>query len=1075
MVGRKRRRRRASENEAPGSLVLLLLVLSLLLRESSSSSSAPSWRRRKLAIELSEEPLFVCPSCKDGLQKQQHDVLAALRQLFADVQLVDRSTRLVNVLFVDLLDNDLQQHMSSTSDDVNNDRILQIPGVVEVYPSEDWQTTEEQQQKRPDAYATPLRRIGLDDAQRLCASGRGVTVAILDSGIDYTHTILGGAGTQQAYQNAYGAAYFDAKNQHRDGLFPTARVAEGIDFIGDKLRDGDPTTWAAPDDDPIDASGHGTAVAHAVRSVAPEAQLVAVKICTTTGSACPDFAFVKGLEYVLDPNNDGDTKDAVDIVNISLGRPFASSYYSLIGKLVERVSALGVLPVLAAGNSGNTPFILGGAPGTPNALTVGSTLVYDEGHDDANQHPPTIAYFSSRGPVESNGVKPDVVAPGGPFALAAAGTGDNFKIFLGTSFSAPLVAGAAALVKQKCPACSPFAVKALLMNYANHGVRYYEGRDQLSPVSLQGSGEIHLQRTLAAEFWVYCIEDMNPSIGLGTVNVAADMKFKRRLRIVKMSDDSDLNLSLSYSLRSNIHSAALSVTFSTTEVSLSGKCKDDVIVDVEFHIHASASPRNRMYSGGSHGMDPNNLDWNELDGWIELSRQGSVAEENERIAAVPFHMILRRASKVTLNTTKFRPNSLRINALPTNLTVGLQNHGSDTAQIDGYELIYFSTDDPESNHGVGNPPADLRYVGYRTLKTDSKTVDGIVCPVLVEFAIQTWERQLSLSNTHFNLWFDTDLDNLPDHSIYNSAYRLGSEHSEIKRRNLMDGSETCVGYPPDHATNSAVSILRFCLSDIGMPETGGFVNVALSSYSFPQESFSDEMSLRRISLPEPGFSMPSYDVEPGATLKHIEVSGTGLTPEGITPLGLLLVNTAYRSSTRTGSAIHGSETSVIVDERILLPEESTPDLLDFPVASDPSGSDCAWKMVDLTCPDRNLAERLDLAVPRNISSQLLRENLIDLERKMQGETCPELEVPRAQAILIRSSNRESTLDDNTVMPNKEYSSFPEQTGMDSIRQYRNVSEIPPLTVVEWGTVESSAPGSCLTLGCFLLLLLIWGL
>lgn len=1050
----------------------LLLSLLGLWWQQKAWAQQPSQHHVRLAIELSAEPYFVCAKdCREEqVHEQQEDVLRALENLYSNsIQVVERSSKLVNALFVevDASQYNDEEDTSKAMHSSQNDAILQIPGVVGVYPSDNWQMASTTSNTPPAAHqrghstkatASPLHQIGLGDDhgtfRRFCATGGGVTVAILDSGIDYTHVTMGGSGTTAAYHQAYGTAYFDRKNREREGLFPTTRVIAGYDFVGDRLRDGDAESMATPDDDPIDASGHGTAVAHAVRAVAPAAELVAVKICTTTGNACPDFAFVKGLEYVLDPNGDGDTEDKVDIVNVSLGRPFASSYYSIIGKAVERLFALGVLPLLAAGNSGNIPFILGGAPGTPNALTVGSSSVsYGEDSDGplSQPRPPFVASYSSRGPVESGGVKPDVIAPGGPFALASAGTGEDVRAFVGTSFSAPLVAGAAALVKQKCPTCSPLAIKALLMNYANHQIRYHDGQTQRAPVSLQGSGEIQLQRTLGAEVWVYSEQDMNPSIGLGILNVAADMKFERRLRIMKMKDaNTNYTLRTSYTFAANLH-AAVSISSSATDVDISVD-DDDFYVDIVFAINASQSPQNRMYSGGSLGAQPSTLDWNEIGGWIEFSKETG-EETTEQLLAIPFHMILRRASNATLDHSTFTRASLGRSMLPTNLTVGLQNHGSAAAQVDGYQLIYVSGDEPESWYGTGNPPADIRYVGYRTAEVSNKTTENKPCSFLVEFAIQTWEQQLSLSHTHFNLWFDVNLDNLPDYSIYNSAYRLGSGHSEIKRKNFFDGTEDCIGYSPDHTTSSTVSILRFCMSDIGVPDSGGFVNVALVAYSFPQDSFSDEMTMRRISLPEAGFATPSYNVQPGAVLQNISVSGTGLTPEGLSPMGLLLVHNAYRNEASTGAAVEQSETSTIVDEILLLPKETTPDKMDFPVAAKPL---YPGEMVDLACPTERMlqefAELGDFKLENIQNGSGPRVHSQMSTRLLLSNKCPEVPVPREEFILVRSNSNNGNEIENQSGRNDTELSYGKESSW--IRQFTNVSEIPTLPVMEWHASRS---------------------
>ncbi len=92
--------------------------------------------------------------------------------------------------------------------------------------------------------------------------GSGVTVAVLDSGIDYTHRNLGGAGTAEAYAAAWGTAPSDPKNTTRDGLFPTAKVVDGYDFVGEQWPNcAAGVDCRSEDSDPIDLQGHGTHVA----------------------------------------------------------------------------------------------------------------------------------------------------------------------------------------------------------------------------------------------------------------------------------------------------------------------------------------------------------------------------------------------------------------------------------------------------------------------------------------------------------------------------------------------------------------------------------------------------------------------------------------------------------------------------------------------------------------------------------------------------------------------------------------------------------------------------------------------
>src|SRR5438876_2185859 len=163
--------------------------------------------------------------------------------------------------------------------------------------------------------------IGAQAVQGAGFKGDGVTVAVLDTGIDYTHKEFGGPGTVDAYEAAYGADSSDPKNTTADGLFPTAKVIGGFDFVGEVWPDGD----LAPDPDPIDFDGHGTHVADIIgglSGVAPGVKFYALKVCSSVSAACSGVALLQALDFILDPNGDGDISDAVDVVNLSLGSDY---------------------------------------------------------------------------------------------------------------------------------------------------------------------------------------------------------------------------------------------------------------------------------------------------------------------------------------------------------------------------------------------------------------------------------------------------------------------------------------------------------------------------------------------------------------------------------------------------------------------------------------------------------------------------------------------------------------------------------------------------------------------------------
>jgi subtilisin family serine protease len=245
--------------------------------------------------------------------------------------------------------------------------ISQLSGVLKVRPVVD--------------YALDLSEtvpyVGGTAVQASGRTGAGVKVAVLDSGIDYTHKNLGGAGTAAAYAAAYGAGPTDPKNTTRDGLFPTAKVIGGYDFVGENWPNGP----EVGDDDPIDFEGHGTHVSDIIagrsadgthKGMAPDALLYAVKVCSAVATSCSGVALLQGMDYALDPNGDGDTSDAVDVINMSLGSPYGQIEDDLTLAATNAVK-LGVVVVVSAGNSANRPYIVGSPSTGVGVISVAQT------------------------------------------------------------------------------------------------------------------------------------------------------------------------------------------------------------------------------------------------------------------------------------------------------------------------------------------------------------------------------------------------------------------------------------------------------------------------------------------------------------------------------------------------------------------------------------------------------------------------------------------------------------------------------------------------------------------------------
>ncbi|MDT7615036.1 MAG: hypothetical protein QOF00_2483 [Pseudonocardiales bacterium] len=224
--------------------------------------------------------------------------------------------------------------------------------------------------------------------------GTGVRIGVIDTGIDYTHADFGGSGTAAAYK---------AVNPTRvdPATFPTAKVVGGVDLAGDDY-DADSTdparTVPVPDANPIDCEGHGSHVAGIAAGygvtadgatfrgdysrltpaaldrmrigpgAAPGASLYAIRVFGCSGSTA---LTPLGLDRALDPNDDGDFSDRLDVVNLSLGSSFGA-VDDPVNDFVHVLTANGVLVVAAAGNGGDV-YDAGGSPGnSPDAIGVAS-------------------------------------------------------------------------------------------------------------------------------------------------------------------------------------------------------------------------------------------------------------------------------------------------------------------------------------------------------------------------------------------------------------------------------------------------------------------------------------------------------------------------------------------------------------------------------------------------------------------------------------------------------------------------------------------------------------------------------
>lgn len=205
--------------------------------------------------------------------------------------------------------------------------------------------------------------------------GAGMSVGVIDTGIDFTHKMFGGEGTEAAYK-----AIDPSKPT---AAFPNAKVVGGYDFVGTKYDSRNPDTkLPEPDVNPLDEADHGTHVAGTVAGigdgvntysgVAPGATLHALKVFGKDGST-DDPIVIAALEYAADPNNDGDLADQLDVVNLSLGSPYGSAN-ALYNQAISNLVRGGTVVVASAGNSGDNKFITGEPAASDEAISVAASV-----------------------------------------------------------------------------------------------------------------------------------------------------------------------------------------------------------------------------------------------------------------------------------------------------------------------------------------------------------------------------------------------------------------------------------------------------------------------------------------------------------------------------------------------------------------------------------------------------------------------------------------------------------------------------------------------------------------------------
>ncbi|MFF4400273.1 S8 family peptidase [Streptomyces sp. NPDC001480] len=287
-----------------------------------------------------------------------------------------------------------------------------------------------------------VAQIGAPAAWAAGYDGKGVKVAVLDTGVDTTHPDLASA------------------------------VKASKNFTGTGSTD--------------DMAGHGTHVAATLggsgarsggryKGVAPGAGILNAKVLDDSGEGS-DSSVIAGLEWAAG--------QGAKVANLSLGQADTPGEDPVEAAVNALSKSTGMLTVAAAGNEGPDAGTVDSPGAAESALTVGAV----DGED-------RLADFSSTGPTADNALKPDLTAPGVAIVSARAAHGhmgdpaaDGYVSMSGTSMATPHVAGAAAILAQRHPNWTGARIKQALTasTTPTPGATGYQ----------QGTGRVDVSRAL---------------------------------------------------------------------------------------------------------------------------------------------------------------------------------------------------------------------------------------------------------------------------------------------------------------------------------------------------------------------------------------------------------------------------------------------------------------------------------------------------------------------------------------------------------------------------------------------------
>ena len=238
------------------------------------------------------------------------------------------------------------------------------------------------------------------------STGKGIRVAVVDSGIEHDHPAVG--------KSVQGGVIVEYDSRAKDSY---------------RIK---------PDDKPIDVSGHGTACAGIIHSIAPDAELYSIRVLGRSMSGRA-IQFAAGLDWAIEHD--------MHVANLSLSTSL-EEYYGTFHDLADQAYFKNIALVSAVNNLPE-----------PSYPSLYSSVISVAAHDGKD---PFTYYYNPKPPVEFG-------APG--IDVKVTWNNKQYLVCTGNSFAAPHIAGITALIRAKHPDLTPFQVETVLMACAANTVR----------------------------------------------------------------------------------------------------------------------------------------------------------------------------------------------------------------------------------------------------------------------------------------------------------------------------------------------------------------------------------------------------------------------------------------------------------------------------------------------------------------------------------------------------------------------------------------------------------------------------